>query len=83
MVIGLTNSVPVKEWDCEKPLCKANETNLFPHLDIEKYWQCVPFSISKWEAIERTCSNPTLTMHYDAIHMVCVRPGSANYVCPS
>lgn len=81
--ISVSFSTPVKDWDCEKPACRVNETNLFPHFDIEKFWQCIPFGITDWQPIERTCSSPTLTMHYDANAQVCVRPGQANYVCPN
>lgn len=55
--------------DCEPPVCKANETTLYPHPDPTKYYQCAPSTGCEWAPVVRQCPQP---LYFGFKQQVCV-----------
>lgn len=54
---------------CEPPVCKANETTLYPHEDPTKFYQCAPSTGCDWAPVVRQCPSP---LYFGFKQQVCV-----------
>lgn len=54
---------------CDPPVCKANETILYPHEDPTKFYQCAPASGCAWAPVVMQCPKP---LYFGFKQQVCV-----------
>uniref|UniRef100_A0A336KXF4 CSON000994 protein n=1 Tax=Culicoides sonorensis TaxID=179676 RepID=A0A336KXF4_CULSO len=58
---------------CEAPICDTMEqrNTLYSHLDVTKFWQCIPVADGSWSPIERPCAPGTW---FCSDEQVCIWP---------
>ncbi|XP_063708874.1 mucin-5AC-like [Culicoides brevitarsis] len=65
---------------CGPPMCKANETTLYPHEDPTKFYQCAPASNTEWKPVVKQCPQP---LYFGFKQQVCVWCEDFENVCNS